>query len=801
MESLIDIVVKTSKNLKDKLNFLKDQKQQYLEVKSHFIKYQESAASAEKGLILGEFIISSSKIYLNIGYEYYVEKSEQEALQFVGEKLQLIDQAIDQFEVKSREAKETLRNLKQVQTTEEQNGKPLADDSDLNIPPAENDEGLPFMEIREELDDEGNIVASAVSPTAGNKESASETHSQSRIEEIKEDSNHTDSGIAATSDARFDEDFETNIRERTSGSSRPSAKEADLSEVSVKGNPRATIDHENMYTFDGLVRQLELQDSLEDGDLDNENVHYDFNSFQSSNDLDDDGEDLYDTDDDYDEYAESEIPSIVPEVARSRFMEQLNELRRKKERSLSVNEGTPGAPEPEAQKEVPKPAKKVGFAPELDVIEVENLKKETKANTFTGAIERGTHIAANAIDDDGFDPDLFAKLIGAKGSDEIHDKYQSAQDVKRQEEPIKRGPRVSRFKKDRSANRSSDSVKPSVALGNDLRENDPRNFKESGIVDDVKENTVLPVTTPEGVQSVRSYPSEVPREATSGLNPSVSDVTEVLASVDLEGDATSTQSYDNAPKNQTPFKSNLRSLQKPSTRRQQKTRRPRPVDLEETEKTKSEDTATKTLPSVSESKNYPFDKTDTGSFPAEVIAHMKTDDLPENFVQNPSVDFNTLGENLDDMARAYILGLYNADVEDPGTVLESLDDFKTYNKEAESLQSEISTFLSQSPTEDPADSPVDQSQEIDDGPVSTDLIERQTVSPADYAGGDDPALNSQNLHHDVAVEYQRLRQKLIASQGTTAPTSEELQLEPIDEHGNPIKTSRFKSSKLRFDRL
>ncbi|SCU77964.1 LAME_0A02828g1_1 [Lachancea meyersii CBS 8951] len=800
MDSLIEIVSKTISNLQDKVSFLETQKQHYNDIKLHLADYCPEQAgddeTRQRGLVLGELIISS-KIYLNIGYEYYVEKSQQEALRYVTDKLRLIDDAVLQFTAKNKEANETLKNLRQAQDLERNSES--REDADPSIDPAENDEGLPFMEIREDLDDDGNVLSGSVKPTSGQNGAASESsQTASKIEEIKDDGEES-------SNKGFDRDFETNVRRNAtstlanSSSSQVVAGQqaTDTSSVKQEETPYSpsvnsnqyAIDPNDMYTFDDIVEQLEQQDLLEDGDIDDEDVHYDFNSYNAEYHDDDDAENesQYDDSDDYEDYPESSIPSIIPDVARSRFMEQINALRSSKINGTAQNAtATTTKPILKKDKKAGEPKKRVGFAPELDVFEVENVKHETKANTFTGRAPMASFAAVSSVDEEGFDPDLFAQLIGAKNSEEVHDKFQSEV----QDDPPKRKARISRFKKDMSSTRSTSAV--TEKLQDDKPWHSDIKEKNTGVMADVQEkNAVIDAIVPEIKKNGNgSKKVDGSQKANLGDSSDISAVSEKLS-------ATHIQDSQEASKHKSLFKKNLRSLSKPPSKAPRKNTS---VLAKITEKQEMEPENPLVLRKADEMPI--FDNADAKPFPEEVAAIVNQD--TQQVVQNPRFDYQGLGENLDGMARAYLLGLYNDDVEDAGTVVERLDDFKNYNKEAESLKGEIASFLAQNPapafptderereTEGGDDSSNDQ-----DGPVTTDVVEKEVSLPPDY-DADDIALSGENLHYEVAVEYQRLRQKMIASQGNVERAPEELQREPIDEHGNPVKTSRFKAAKLRF---
>lgn len=165
------------------------------------------------------------------------------------------------------------------------------------------------------------------------------------------------------------------------------------------------------------------------------------------------------------------------------------------------------------------------------------------------------------------------------------------------------------------------------------------------------------------------------------------------------------------------------------------------------------------------------------------------------------IDYQSLNENLDDMAMAYSMGLYDDDVDDPGVVLEHLNDFKQYNEQVKELESEIAEFKINNPmlSED--------NEEDDDGPIMTDIQEKDI--PESYGqddNGDDYSLSQDQLAQSVAIEYRNMKEKLVNKMRSDVsaidPQTEEMkQIEPIDEHGNPVKQSRFRSQRKAIDKL
>ncbi|CAI4924096.1 CGH_3_HP_G0027940.mRNA.1.CDS.1 [Saccharomyces cerevisiae] len=162
-------------------------------------------------------------------------------------------------------------------------------------------------------------------------------------------------------------------------------------------------------------------------------------------------------------------------------------------------------------------------------------------------------------------------------------------------------------------------------------------------------------------------------------------------------------------------------------------------------------------------------------------------------VRITNVDYHALGGNLDDMVKAYSLGLYDDDLEeDPGTIVEKLEDFKEYNKQVELLRDEIRDFQLEN-------QPVTMEEEENDGNVMNDIIEHEF--PESYTNDEDEvALHPGRLQEEVAIEYRRLKEATASKWQSSSPAVHtEGELEPIDKFGNPVKTSRFRSQRLHMD--
>ncbi|GCE99377.1 hypothetical protein ZYGM_003879, partial [Zygosaccharomyces mellis] len=187
----------------------------------------------------------------------------------------------------------------------------------------------------------------------------------------------------------------------------------------------------------------------------------------------------------------------------------------------------------------------------------------------------------------------------------------------------------------------------------------------------------------------------------------------------------------------------------------------------------------------------------SANFPPEI---RKAARGPQKQVVRPNVDYKLLGENLDDMARAYALGIYDDDLhDDPGTLVEKLDDFKSYNKQVEQLEDDIREFRLNNPQQEERNrSGYDDGEDDDNVPMMTDVKEKDLPPNYDdiFDEDEDLSLHPDKLNESIAINYYRLKESLVQDKFAEGRTEEEKQIEPIDEWGNPLRPSRFKSRRF-----
>ncbi|AJU37158.1 Bud27p [Saccharomyces cerevisiae YJM1248] len=782
MDLLAASVESTLKNLQDKRNFLSEQREHYIDIRSRLVKFINDNDDGEEegegqGMVFGDIIISTSKIYLSLGYEYYVEKTKEEAITFVDDKLKLMEDAIEQFNLKIEEAKKTLDNLNHME-----DGNGIEEDE------ANNDEDfLPSMEIREELDDEGNVISSSVTPTTKQPSQSNSKKEQTPAVGPKE------KGLAKEKKSKsFEENLKGKLLKRND-------------EVKKKVQP-SKVDTENVYTFADLVQQMDQQDELEDGYIETDEINYDYDAFENSNFKVNDNYEEDDEDEDEEEYLNH---SIIPGFeAQSSFLQQIQRLRAQKQsqdherEEGDVNKSLkPILKKSSFAENSDKKQKKkqVGFASSLEIHEVENLKEENKRQMQSFAVpmyeaQESTGIA-NKMTSDEFDGDLFAKMLGVQEADEVHEKYK--EDLINQERlegeasRSNRRTRVSRFRKDRASKKentlSTFKQETTRSVENEVVEKEPvvgDIIEKEPVVGDVigKEPAVNDI-----VEKEPAVNDIVEREPVVGdiieKEPAVNDIVEKEPEINSKSEL------------ETPFKKKkLKSLQKPRSSKSMKKKFDPKILENISDDDNDDDDGNKKLLS-NKSKNNTDEQDKFPSKIQEVSRSMaKTGaTVGSEPVRITNVDYHALGGNLDDMVKAYSLGLYDDDLEeDPGTIVEKLEDFKEYNKQVELLRDEIRDFQLEN-------QPVTMEEEENDGNVMNDIIEHEF--PESYTNDEDEvALHPDRLQEEVAIEYRRLKEATASKWQSSSPAAHtEGELEPIDKFGNPVKTSRFRSQRLHMD--
>ena len=186
-------------------------------------------------------------------------------------------------------------------------------------------------------------------------------------------------------------------------------------------------------------------------------------------------------------------------------------------------------------------------------------------------------------------------------------------------------------------------------------------------------------------------------------------------------------------------------------------------------------------------------------------------------IKETTLDYLSLQDDMDTMAKAYVLGIYDDDIRTVGPVVDKLDDFEVLNRMIDSMSSKESLsnqeetnrkseILKSLKDYDTSFDPqldeivpelVPEDEEADEGPILLDeIVENDFNATGEIEDFDE--MENEMLNQEVVTNYHKLRQRIIFQNNDKGfrKTDEELAMEPLDEDGNPIKVSRFKAARM-----
>lgn len=150
--------------------------------------------------------------------------------------------------------------------------------------------------------------------------------------------------------------------------------------------------------------------------------------------------------------------------------------------------------------------------------------------------------------------------------------------------------------------------------------------------------------------------------------------------------------------------------------------------------------------------------------------------------------------DMDKMAQAYVSGMYDDDIVTEGPVVHKLDDFETLNKmvEAKKQDNEKLGIQEYDAASNEVGMEIDEDDEDDnEGPILVDEIVENELDESNGVFNDEVIFD-----REIRENYHKLRNKLILDQNGFKKSQQELEMEPVDDEGNPIKISRFKAAKM-----
>lgn len=175
-------------------------------------------------------------------------------------------------------------------------------------------------------------------------------------------------------------------------------------------------------------------------------------------------------------------------------------------------------------------------------------------------------------------------------------------------------------------------------------------------------------------------------------------------------------------------------------------------------------------------------------------------------IQETQLDYQRLQEDMDSMAQAYVLGMYDDDIHTEGPVVSEVKDFEVLNKMIESMPPTTNTESGSESTKnggrngnrlrnqyDPQLDSVGGDYESDDeSGVISEVIEHNFEDDDYDQEEEEEAIELEIMGQEIKTEYFRMRQKMIFENKPSGFKAEEKEFEPVNES----KVSRFKAARL-----
>ena len=166
-------------------------------------------------------------------------------------------------------------------------------------------------------------------------------------------------------------------------------------------------------------------------------------------------------------------------------------------------------------------------------------------------------------------------------------------------------------------------------------------------------------------------------------------------------------------------------------------------------------------------------------------------------LKGAKLDYRKVGSDMNTMARAYVLGMYDDDIEANSDVIEELKDFKKHNKIVEEMDQNGKEDEKDEKDDKAGDKEKDEEDEGEDNaPLLKDTVVEHDPSEIAETTGSSPDVefNSDSLNTQVSLDYARMREKMIHKyNGGFSKTRKEKEMESLDDEP---RVSRFKAARL-----
>ncbi|KAI5970345.1 hypothetical protein CANMA_000602 [Candida margitis] len=638
--------------------------------------------------------------------------------QYSDEKIDRLKNLIDQFDLKIKEAQTTKDNLTQLGKLQSVN----------NIDQKEklNEEGLPFMDIQEEVDEDGNIISSKINnaPVKIEKQTEKAPKVKKSSPEKTKDKDQNDELMQLFSDMelmpdknrlkhhlnqdellnkidelkinpeeKFDlkkicvqafNDYNEDDEER--GEEVPDSEREATPGVAGGGDKgRGNIDTDNLLELELLADEFDNEEDEDNKYADNEDWDYDFEEEDDDDDVDDD-----DDDDRADALLYGTEPNATwlggklgDEKSTSLFWNQIAELR--EQEKMTKNSHKHGLDVSELEKAAVEAAdgkkkqKSVRFANNLDIKKVENISDSLK------------------------NPEPFKKS--------------------------------SLFKQNRRNVYSNGNSDASISS-----------------TDNIVEDTIVE-------RDVDDHPNEA-----------------IVEDTIMERDADSLSS----PESSKPHTSATSDILE---------RKPKPASKFKASRNKLSFNEAGTVETLAQSESDVSSSRSSGHALEKDINSSKSTKATDT-----QFDYNNV-QDMDTMAKAYSMGMYDDDIDIDGPLVEELKDFEALNKIIESngrdgIKSETPIGEVYDKKSNEVGMDFEESKDIDEDDENDAMI--NDIEEHDIEEDDSNLdLNENEItNQELSESYYKMREKMLARQSAK---HEEQGFEPTDEEGNPVRVSRFKA--------
>ncbi|RCK65082.1 Bud site selection protein 27 [Candida viswanathii] len=685
----------TLTNLRRKRDTLMTQIKQFEDIERSLTTSTASLSSSNDALAKIQFRLDSGDV---------IEKSREEALEFINKRVLEIKESITQFNTKINEGEMTKEKLRQFNEIIRQEAMEATEDKDHLSLDKLNEEGLPFMDIQEEIDEDGNVVSAKINDAKVEKAKEKEKPKIEVIEEKKpkdekekedlktlfEEMEVISQKDGKNRDLNFDQDelldkidqlnispedkfnlkrvcveeFKKLHEEEDDEKGKKDEKgEEDDIDIGNDSFQNFSVDRNDMIELELLADDFDDSIAENNGEYnDDEEMDYDF----------EDDEDDHDDDDDDDDAADELLygggrAKIIGGDVKSNNMlwDQIMNLRKGK---LGVNDNDEIVLEEEVQEGSSKKGKKaVRFSEELDIKEVDNISDSLK-------------------------------------------------------NPPPAPSKMSLFKQNRVFKNSKTGFR----------------HDEDDVVGDIVDKDDDDDVMHDVIERDDVMHDVIERD-------------DVMSDKIVEREIVERDDFMEPPKKKST--SRFKSM-----RNEQSSSKPAAIIL---------------IPN--ENTNIP--------------EHDETSEWSRSTSQGVPLD-------MDKMVQDYVAGKYDDDITTDGPVVQELKDFEPLNDIVESRKNDLvgTQDFDVDSNEVGDDKEQGDDSDDDDGEILSEIVENDFD---DDDGEDQAAFNEDAvMDREIRENYHKLRNKLILDDNGFKKSQEELEFEPTDEDGNPVKMSRFKAAKL-----